>query len=168
MIPNILSLSRALLIFGLFNNSTLLRASCIAMAALTDFLDGYIARKYSLTSKLGTILDPITDKLFVGAALMLFFHEEKLTLFEITLFLLRDISLLLFTLWLWFTKSLKSWQIRSFLCGKLMTTCQFILLLLLALNQPIHSLFFWALFLFGTGSFFELVYINRAEVRKTF
>ena len=34
-------------------------------AGLTDYLDGYLARKYSLTSQLGEILDPISDKIFV-------------------------------------------------------------------------------------------------------
>ncbi len=46
------------------------------LAGFTDYLDGYLARKYSLTSQLGTILDPIADKilvvfLFFGLALNL-------------------------------------------------------------------------------------------------
>lgn len=42
-----------------------------ALAALTDFLDGWVARKLGQTSALGAALDPIADKLLVAAALML-------------------------------------------------------------------------------------------------
>lgn len=42
-----------------------------AMASLTDFLDGYLARKYNVVSKLGQILDPIADKVLVGCVLVM-------------------------------------------------------------------------------------------------
>ncbi len=42
-----------------------------AVASLTDFFDGVIARKYNLITAFGTFLDPISDKIFVGALLVL-------------------------------------------------------------------------------------------------
>ena len=48
-----------------------------AVASLTDFLDGYWARKYHVISTYGKLMDPIADKLLVNTTLVLFaFHQE--------------------------------------------------------------------------------------------
>ena len=45
--------------------------SFFAVAALTDWLDGYLARRWGATSEFGAFLDPVADKLMVAAALIL-------------------------------------------------------------------------------------------------
>jgi len=134
------------------------RAFVICLAAVSDFLDGYFARKKNEITKLGTLLDPIADKLFVGTALLLFFFQNDISFLGCMLFLLREWSLLLFYAWLKLTKTYETWQIRSFICGKLMTTCQFISLFLLGIHLQVPDILFLCMSIFGAGSFFELLW----------
>ena len=78
---NLLTLSRifiAIIIFGLLmiNNYYILAFVLFFVAGLTDYFDGFLARKYNASSQMGEILDPIADKiliifLFFGLALNL-------------------------------------------------------------------------------------------------
>ncbi len=49
------------------------------LAALTDWLDGYLARAWEQQSTLGAMLDPIADKLLVGAALLMLVHDNTIS-----------------------------------------------------------------------------------------
>jgi len=77
-IPNLLSLARIALIpflayFLAQNNelSTIASVALMAIAGITDGLDGYLARRMNLVSRLGIALDPIADKLFAAALVIL-------------------------------------------------------------------------------------------------
>lgn len=77
-IPNILTFSRILaipvfvVIFYLpFQWSYGVAAIIFVLAGVTDWVDGYLARKLNQTSKLGAFLDPVADKLMVAVALIL-------------------------------------------------------------------------------------------------
>ena len=82
-IPNILTFMRILiiplLVFVYYFPPNVvgmrLAALLFAIAALTDWLDGYLARKLNQTSKLGAFLDPIADKLIVVTVLVMIADE---------------------------------------------------------------------------------------------
>ncbi|WP_404402775.1 CDP-diacylglycerol--glycerol-3-phosphate 3-phosphatidyltransferase [Pelagibacterium halotolerans] len=63
-------------------------------AAVTDFFDGYLARKYGSVSPIGRMLDPIADKLLVGALLLVFCFDGTFGIWDLipaTIILLREI-----------------------------------------------------------------------------
>jgi phosphatidylglycerophosphate synthase len=90
---NALSLTRLpLAAFFVVMEEPLARVGLVAAAALTDFLDGYIARHKHLESYWGALIDPIADRGFVMVALLTFVLEGKLTPVEFGVLVVRDVA----------------------------------------------------------------------------
>lgn len=81
-IPNILSTIRIILVgifvYCFFNDLYIVSAIIYVTAFLTDLLDGYLARRFDWTSKIGKVLDPFADKLMLVTVLACFFAIGKL------------------------------------------------------------------------------------------
>ncbi len=86
-LPNVLTYGRILAVPALvaclfFLQGDVARWSAFALfvlAGVTDWLDGYLARMWEQQSTLGRMLDPIADKLLVGAVLMMLVHDNTIT-----------------------------------------------------------------------------------------
>ncbi|CUQ67838.1 CDP-diacylglycerol--glycerol-3-phosphate 3-phosphatidyltransferase [Candidatus Nitrospira inopinata] len=98
-LPNVLTLGRILLIpiFVLvFMDPTpersLLAAVIFTAAAVTDLLDGYIARRTGQITKLGKLLDPIADKLLVLSALILLVNVDRVGALVAILIIARELT----------------------------------------------------------------------------
>ncbi len=63
-----------------------------AIASLTDFVDGYIARHYNQTSDFGKFLDPLADKLLVVAAMLIFVQQGRMPAWVVMLVLAREFA----------------------------------------------------------------------------
>ena len=98
-IPNALTLTRIILVPVLF--TVLLKspgkflsfvaALIFGLASITDFLDGYLARRMNLVTTLGKFLDPLADKLLVGVALIMMIQLDRVAPWIVALIVGREI-----------------------------------------------------------------------------
>ena len=94
-IPNILSISRLFLVFPLILfleiNKPFSVFILIIIGGLTDFFDGLIARKFNLKTRLGTILDPLSDKVFYLIPLVFICKNNLIPFWSLSLILFREL-----------------------------------------------------------------------------
>ena len=130
-LPNILSISRIILLLptiiffeiGFY----LLCLTTYIFASITDYLDGYFARKNNQTSDFGALLDLLADKLFVSILLiwMTFKFDSMVILISSILIVSREISISYLRL-LIVSKSKHINEVKSDLIGKSKTAIQMI------------------------------------------
>lgn len=175
-IPNLLTFLRILiiplLVFVYYFPANVigmrLAALLFGLACLTDWLDGYLARKLNQTSKLGAFLDPIADKLIVVTVLVMIADEfGKLSILIPALIIIgREIAV----------SGLREWMselgyrasVSVSILGKIKTTAQMISLFLLLYRYPIFGLptfevGVWLLYLAAALTLWSMfVYFRRA------
>ncbi|MFW6287158.1 MAG: CDP-alcohol phosphatidyltransferase family protein [bacterium] len=99
LLPNILSISRIILIpfyiYFFIQTNYLIAGILFSISAITDFFDGYFARKYDLTTKLGRILDPFADKLTIISILMALTIKNIIPGYIAIIILIREVFIFL-------------------------------------------------------------------------
>lgn len=163
-VPNILTFLRIIgALWFPFIQVGFSRLFLLIAIALTDFLDGFFARRFHATSKLGTILDPAADKLLAASCCLTFFFEGSLLGWQIVSLFTREIALCVFVVILKFQKKWQHWQIQSFWIGKIITTLQFLLFLFVSYGISIPYWFYYSMAFLGALSLFEL--LKRASLK---
>lgn len=140
-IPNLLTLLRLLLIplfVGMFyfpdnwvsvGNKNLFSALLFLVAAITDWLDGYLARALNQTSAFGAFLDPVADKLMVAAALIVLVKLGRVN--ELVAFIIIGREIAISALREWMAKIGESKSVAVSMLGKVKTASQMVAILLL-------------------------------------
>jgi CDP-diacylglycerol--glycerol-3-phosphate 3-phosphatidyltransferase len=167
--PNILTLLRIALIpafiFAYYLHQPwahMLATGLFILAALTDWLDGYLARKLEQTSPFGAFLDPVADKLMVAAALVMLVgdpmvqaHVLDVRLFAIVVVVIVGREIAVSALREWMSEVGKRSHVAVSIVGKIKTISQMVAIPFMLWREP-----FWGLPIFQIGEI--LLYIAAA------
>lgn len=140
-LPNLLTFLRILMIPGVLiflsrgsPFDCFIATLIYALAALTDLLDGYLARRRGLESVLGKFLDPLADKLIVMATLIWLITMGRIAAWIVVLLLARDITITALRA----VASNEGFVIAAGTGGKWKTAIQMIGIVCLVLGYPYH------------------------------
>ncbi len=94
-VPNALSVLRLIGIpffvyFALVREQDVIAISILAAAGITDYLDGKLARAWNQTSALGAMLDPVADRIYILATLIVLYQREAINIWVIAILISRD------------------------------------------------------------------------------
>ncbi len=112
--------------------------------ALTDWLDGYLARKLNQTSSFGAFLDPVADKFLVCASLLVLVHMNRADVFVALIIIGREIAISALREWMAQIGASKSVAVH--MLGKLKTTVQMVAIPFLLFDGVLFGLIdthFW-------------------------
>ncbi len=107
-------------------------------AAITDWADGYLARKLNQTSAFGAFLDPVADKLMVAAALIVLVQLGRADAIIATIIIGREITISALREWMAKIGAAKSVAVS--MLGKIKTTAQMLAIPILLYYQPLFGI----------------------------
>ncbi len=143
-VPNILTMFRILLIpvfvfcfYSTHEHARFMAAFVFWLAAITDALDGYLARKLQQSTPFGAFLDPVADKAMVAAALVLIAVDMQTLWVTIPAFVMISREIIISGLREWMAGIGKSAQVKVSWIGKYKTAGQMLALIGL-IWQPVQ------------------------------
>ena len=132
-IPNTLTVSRIILIpvlvlvfYWPFENHKLVAAAIFGLAAITDWFDGYLARRLAQMTEFGAFLDPVADKLMVAVALVLLVEQHNSIVFTIAACVIIGREIVISALREWMAELGERTSVAVSYIGKVKTTFQMI------------------------------------------
>lgn len=145
-IPNILTLARiafipllVVLFYLPFSWSMPVAAGLFGLASITDWLDGYLARRWNQSTPFGAFLDPVADKLMVVVALALLIERYDTLVLTLPALVIIGREIVISALREWMAEMGKRGMVAVSWVGKLKTTLQMVSLLILLALPPAHE-----------------------------
>jgi len=142
-LPNILTMSRIVMIpvfvviFYLpVQWSYMISAAIFTLAAVTDWLDGYLARKLDQSTPFGAFLDPVADKLMVAVALAVLIEEHSAVLLTIPATVIIGREIVISALREWMAEMGSRASVAVSYIGKIKTTAQMVAIIGLLAFPP--------------------------------
>jgi len=146
-IPNMLTLARivfiplmVVLFYLPYSWSLLVTAALFGLAAITDWLDGYLARRWNQSTPFGAFLDPVADKVMVAVALALLIERYEAWWLTLPALVIIGREIVISALREWMAEIGQRKQVAVSWIGKSKTTLQMISLLLLLGFPPTSSI----------------------------
>lgn len=174
-IPNALTLLRVILIPVLgvvfylpYQWTGLAAATIFTVAAITDWIDGYLARKLDQSTPFGAFLDPVADKLMVATALILLLEQYPHAWFTIPTAIIIGREIVISALREWMAEIGKRTSVAVSMIGKFKTTMQMISIIVLlaqtsVVNDNLQALGFISLYLAASLTLWSMcVYLKAA------
>lgn len=149
-VPNLVTLSRIILIpllIGIYylpdewlswQGKNIASTTVFILAGITDWLDGYLARRLNQMSAFGAFLDPVADKLIVVAALVVVLYLGRVDMLVALIIIGREIAIS--ALREWMAKMGQAASVAVAFIGKLKTVAQMIAIPLLLFHDPLFGL----------------------------
>jgi CDP-diacylglycerol--glycerol-3-phosphate 3-phosphatidyltransferase len=117
-----------------------LTASTIfGLAGLTDFIDGYLARKYDQESRFGAFLDPVADKLLVAVALLLVVEREAAIWITLAAIIIISREITISALREWMAETGQRSKVAVAYIGKVKAVSQIFSLIFLLYNKDLFG-----------------------------
>ena len=154
-IPNVITLARLpLAVLFLLADTTAERVIILGMASASDFIDGWLARRFRRTTRSGALLDPIADKTFVLAALTAFLRTGDLSAVAYFVILSRDFATAIGFLVAWVLPGLDPADFKARLPGKIVTVLQLGAILALTMSPQAMR---WLVPIIGVASVVSII-----------
>ncbi len=160
-ISNLLSLVRAPLALLFLIPNVPLRITIVALAALSDWLDGFIARRWGKPTSVGAVLDPVMDKIFMLFVFSVLVAEGLLSGWGMVAMLARDFVLLGYVSVLAITRTWRNVKPRSLIWGKVSTVAQYVFLFLICSHVSVPGFAYLIFVLFAAIYLGELLMLFK-------
>ena len=131
------------LYFAEFPSHYLWAAAIFTLASVSDWLDGYLARRLDQTSEFGAFLDPVADKLLVALVLVLLVANYSTAWFILPVSIIIGREILVSALREWMASRGKREVVAVAFAGKVKTTVQMIAIIILLASDPGGPAIYW-------------------------